>query len=900
MLTAACRDGSHAPPMAELRGVEVGNCAEVVAGPVCRVGDLRTLRIFVPANATEPKVTSDAGPLLTRATSLADGARLEVDVPAGAARLDVSATVGGAPAQYTLRLGAVPPLPAWLDDAFKRVRAGDGEGATRELDEGERSSDASDGFLAAQIASFRARDALSSGEAARAAELFAKSADLHAARGETSAASLDESARAYVLIDGLHDFDAAHASLARLATFGRDYPEGGVAATYNEGLLALATRNIGAGLASLVAALDHATHIGDESLAAAAEDTRAAALTSVGRIDEAFAIQTKMDAERGQGMHPCDRAVLRVNLGEAILLARDQRGVTAMRSSPAAPLHLAEEAYRTTCLNAEQRAQALLDLAWASLQDGALADARRSIAAAHAASPHLEWRAGLFALDLEGQVALAAGNARAALATYRDLSERAAGLSTLDEARAAQGESLARERMGDPIGALSAVARAEALFDEAALSVPIGEGRGAFWWLRARVTRRRVTLLLAAGKVDEAFEVARAARAKLHEDVQRSSRGATLPPDARARWEHALADYDHARDDLVASAHDDWSLSADALVRASASRHVRDLALRDKLDAVARDVFPAASEVGTPRPALATEDGAIGLAWYPLDDAWAAFRVLHASITAHVIAAPTDPARAGEAAAILLASEAAPLRAAKRIRWLPFDALDDVDVAALVLDGAPLLERAPVEYVLESRFDAPRGAGGAALVVADPTGALPAARREGVAVAAALDGGSRVTLLVGADATRARVLAELSRASSFHYSGHAVYAGADGWDSALLLANGDSVGVADVLALSRAPGLVVLSGCETGTARSHGGAPGVGLSEAFIAAGSGAVIGASRRVRDEVAEALLVALTPALAVHPNDAASALRDAQLALRRDQPGADWSAYRAFVRH
>jgi CHAT domain-containing protein len=91
----------------------------------------------------------------------------------------------------------------------------------------------------------------------------------------------------------------------------------------------------------------------------------------------------------------------------------------------------------------------------------------------------------------------------------------------------------------------------------------------------------------------------------------------------------------------------------------------------------------------------------------------------------------------------------------------------------------------------------------------------------------------------------------------------------------------------------------VLSGCETGAQRSATGAPGLGLAEAFIAAGTRAVIGASRTVRDDDAEALHLALLPALAAHPADAASALRDAQLSVRKSHPSADWSAFRAFVR-
>ncbi len=104
----------------------------------------------------------------------------------------------------------------------------------------------------------------------------------------------------------------------------------------------------------------------------------------------------------------------------------------------------------------------------------------------------------------------------------------------------------------------------------------------------------------------------------------------------------------------------------------------------------------------------------------------------------------------------------------------------DIDAHALLLDGEPLLAHAPVEYVLDEPRDPSSLSSGPALVVADPTGTLRAARDEGRALAQARKG---AILLVGEDASRARVLDALGRASSFFFSGHATYAGADGWDS---------------------------------------------------------------------------------------------------------------------
>jgi hypothetical protein len=406
------------------------------------------------------------------------------------------------------------------------------------------------------------------------------------------------------------------------------------------------------------------------------------------------------------------------------------------------------------------------------------------------------------------------------------------------------------------------------------------------------VSRQRVTLLLASGRGADALDAARTARARLRRDVERMAAGAALRAESRRRWEDALAEYAQGRAALSASATSDWSLSATALERAAALRHVRDLELRSKLDAVARDVFPAPP---TPRR-LATQPGTIALACVPLERDWAAFRVENGDVHADRVVAPTDVEHAEQAAKALLGSQASAVRAAARVQWLVFDELRDVDLHALTFDGQPLLVHAPVEYVVDAAVPSSRNEGGA-LVVADPTETLQGAHREGEAVAG-LVGASASTLLMGHDATRARLLDELPRAAWFTYSGHAAYAGADGWDSALLLAGGERVSVADVLALPRAPALVVLSGCETGKAGERAGAPGLGLADAFLAAGSTAVVASTRRVRDEESEALSKLLTPSLLEHPGDAAAALRASELALRESAPDADWAAYRAFV--
>ena len=827
------------------------------------------------------------------------GVRLAFDAPAGVREITVTTSVGGEPAQGVLRFAELPSEPDWIQRVRQMHRAGDADGALHLLDEHVARGDARDPQIDAVVQSIRARRALAAGDVPGALALFERSSRLHEAAGELSSAADDEGVRTYSLLEEQRAFGDAHASIDRLARLSHDYPEGAFAARYYEGELALATGDVRTGLAVLEETRQHAEAVGYEQMARDAESSLAYGLLAVGRVDEAYARLSALDRDEGARMAPCDRATILVNLGEAALLAREARAGDGQRTppDPGPPLSQAESMYRTTCLDAQTLASVQLDQAAARLLDGDVAGARELVAKARAQARQLDVLTALSALDIEGRASLAQGDARQALTRYRALETRAAGVSRPFEARALEGQSRALARTGDLPSALTAIERAESVLDEVARSVPLGEGRGAFWWSRARTTAHHVKLLLDAGRVEGALEVARTTRVRLREDVRRVTRGAALGDAQRRRWEDALAEYARGREDLTAAAKDDWSLSAATLQRASATRHVRDLALREKLDAVARDVFPPPP----PLHPLAESAGAVALAWFPLESGWAAFRASGGEVHVDRVAASTSPADAPQVAAALLSSQAPALEGATRIEWIAFDGLRDVDVHALTLGGAPLVTRAPVEYLVDATDTTPAASAatsGPSVIVGDPTGALPGARREALAMAERWGAGAAAALLIGPDATRARVLAALSASSFLSFSGHATYAGADGWDSALLLSGGERLGVADILALRQAPSLVVLSGCETGREGEHGGPGGLGLSDAFIASGARAVVASNRRVRDEDGEQIMRALGPALAAHPADAAEALREAQTAILRDAPAVDWSAYRVLV--
>lgn len=181
-------------------------------------------------------------------------------------------------------------------------------------------------------------------------------------------------------------------------------------------------------------------------------------------------------------------------------------------------------------------------------------------------------------------------------------------------------------------------------------------------------------------------------------------------------------------------------------------------------------------------------------------------------------------------------------------------------------------------------------AGGTAVFVADPAFSraahpglprLPQTGLEARRIARFYPG---ATVLEGSLAGRERVREALAGARVFHFAGHAIFDPDRASQSHLVVAPESGgpgrIGPADLSAMDlQGVRLVVLAACETqrsATGRS-GGLP--GLSEAFLAAGVGGVVGSLWKVREEPTRVLMEEFHRAYRASGN-AAAALSTAQL--------------------
>ena len=202
------------------------------------------------------------------------------------------------------------------------------------------------------------------------------------------------------------------------------------------------------------------------------------------------------------------------------------------------------------------------------------------------------------------------------------------------------------------------------------------------------------------------------------------------------------------------------------------------------------------------------------------------------------------------------------------LSYLPFAALrDDTRGRYLIQDHVVsyLPSAAALPALRGARARAtPKGAGGVAAVVFAPDPeALPATRREAMAVARIA--GAR--LLIGGDATEAKLRAALGTVPVVHVAGHGVMNAANPMFSRIELAPGNGgsdddgrLEVHDLLNLSVTSTLVFLSGCETGVGAAWSTAFTRGedyatLAQAFLYAGARSVIATLWRVGDDGAAA---------------------------------------------
>jgi CHAT domain-containing protein/tetratricopeptide (TPR) repeat protein len=234
------------------------------------------------------------------------------------------------------------------------------------------------------------------------------------------------------------------------------------------------------------------------------------------------------------------------------------------------------------------------------------------------------------------------------------------------------------------------------------------------------------------------------------------------------------------------------------------------------------------------------------------------------------------------------------VKAGARLVWLPTGSLGILPLGLAqdpagkrrLLDSYEIVYAPSLDALTAAQAQIARAEPASLAAVVNPTGDLPASEPEGGLVASLFPAKARV-VLEGPAATPEEVLAALKGRSYWHFASHGTFIWGDARQSGLLLRGLKRLSVGRLLETSGLgrPRLVVLSACETGLHDiSRNPDEFIGLPGTFTALGAAGVLGTLWPVND-MATALLVAKFYDLHLGSRLAPpTALRQAQLWLRR----------------
>lgn len=591
--------------------------------------------------------------------------------------------------------------------------------------------------------------------------------------------------------------------------------------------------------------------------------------------------------------------------------------------------------------NAVGAASVALVRAERALASGAAADASHWADAAAAAFADANHAIGSARADvLRAQAMLATGRIEAAAAMFQATLQRArAQQQTTLQVRCLSGLGQVAQARGDAGAARDAFERAIALFEQQRRALPDDDMRAAFLTDHLRPYLERLRLALDTGRPEDILVQLERFRARALDE--RMADDTTGPePDAwhrtareRVRWlVRHLQTQEQEASTSGALADELQRLEHELLERGRRAR-----LLASSTDAIATGTSGAQDAV-EPAPLLDTKAlrGALSqgdalVEYGVLDDELLACVVTRGGVVVHRrLAAWTDVVEVVRAARFqvetmrhgagrlqqhmdtLAARMQARMARLHDLLWRPLaDQLIDIRRVLVVPHGPladlPFAALFDGEGVLGERFEfalapssraALRGLARTptairhALVLADSE-RLPHAAGEAEFVARQF---AQARLFTGSEATLAHLQAEAADADVLHLACHAQFRSDNPRFSALHLHDGP-LAVDAAEALSLGPCIVTLSACETGLADMGAGDERVGLVRAFLVAGAARVMASLWAVDDRLTERFMIDFYGALTAG-HAPASALRQAQAALRRDEPHPyAWAAFTLY---
>ena len=862
---------------------EFAGCDELRAGPACEINGERALTFWIRTLPTAKLRIQVDGETVDAPWSEVDGGRqttIKIEPKRRVIRIIGQREAGGVQYEASRAL----PIVRW-DPPEQLVQAGRfrTENSTMALAMLDSLAETAAPRVLGEIETLRGKIAYLAGDNDAAFEHRRKAADISKKLGLMEKQLRDLTALAFIA-DRIR-FDA---KLTRSVLDEMGAVPNSVASTllvdFSEGLWARLTGDIRAAERRFARVERGALRLKRWRLWVGALIELADLRTTLGHHEAAF----KLFEEPREDIGTCLTAHWRAAQAWAGLMAREVDFMPPFEPRPKATLALA------SLKNCEdtQLPNVMMMVALSHAQQGESKDARKWLEPAKTVSDQPPTDVQWWMADVAARIALLEEKYTEAKDAYRQLNAIATqrGVSAA-QWRATVGLARVEEASGHDRGALDAYKTAEALLDRQGTQAIFLSELAVSTHAQREVAKRYAALLLRQNKPRKAIEVLQRQANRRLMGVSLAIRVASLAPAQRLQWDQAIVEYARLRSIEDSLDGRQWGESPSTSAETQKALATNTAAIRRALDAAFALLGPQAVR-NDEWPKLAPEEMLLG--FDQTSQGWVGFSLGHGALKVIPLDLPNIDLPDAALSQLLLQPFAEDLEAYKKIRIAARGPMEELDFHSLPYNGAPLNVTHRITYSVGSpRPTVPTKTTDTALVVADPDGSLPGARDEGRAVTESLRKlGLNTQLLIGPDLDRQDILRKMD-VSLLHWAGHGrqVDKTSDGLGSAVLtLSPTADLTAGDVLTLPSVPQRVILAGCETSPANaSH-----LGVGQAFILAGSEAVVATTRPVKDADARQMAEALYRGNKL--SDLGEALRDAQLRLKDKIE--DWAAFRVIV--
>ncbi|WP_185964548.1 CHAT domain-containing protein [Aliikangiella marina] len=622
-------------------------------------------------------------------------------------------------------------------------------------------------------------------------------------------------------------------------------------------------------------------------------------LIESGRIEKAVEIRKSL---LSNNLEQCKKALYLDGLGWAKLQQADsfQNSNKAHLKESINTLKQAISITEADCKTRDSlKVNILINLAMAYVHDQDFERAQATVERINQLKSKLSYQQKLDLQEIQGQLHLNSDKLHQALNSFNALLKYSEALKySKSTIKSLVGLAQTYERLGESNAAIKHYEHASELVFNHSLTVPISSSQPNFISNLSNFSHKYVEFLYRNNRIEDALRVSRKFRANWMQDLFRFSQINSQNLNNNATWIATLKRIRQIRNDIVEHQSIIWTLPKDRI-------HLSDTALLEKKKELAKLFDLAVSIVNQTAikdgvNLLAPRKNELYLFFYPTINGWLGFAQSDNEISTHLVTnQQATNLSTQELAQQWIDSFATKISQVEDLKIYPFGALKNVDFQSLNYKKDLLINHKNVHYgvdlVRPSNMQPERGDSINSLIVANSLGDLKETENEATTITRFTKQVNWQSHLLKTQETQFTLVKnQLERSQHFHYAGHIFKDKNQSTQYILPLADNAYLDINDIIILKQAPRWVVLSACNSAKSSFSAIAESVGLAQAFIISGSEKVIASSRPVLDEQANVLMTKFYKKW-ISSGDFSASFRKTQIELIKEDPEADWLAFR-----